>query len=99
MVIPGCKHGAEADRAVERRLTNPEPHLGLEPLPAVIDEADQCNGSLTGTGGKLDQIIELRFWRRVENPVAAQGCEPVISPSRQDAICRSTRATYRWDHP
>ena len=27
--------------------------------------------------GKLYQIVECGLWRRVENPVAAQGCEPV----------------------
>ena len=95
MVSPGSKHGAEADRAVERRLAHAKAHLGLEPLPALIDQADQGNRSLTGPGGKLHQSVELRLWRRVENPVAAQGSKPVTLLPGQEAICRSTRASYR----
>jgi hypothetical protein len=71
------EHGAEADRAVEGRLAHPKPHLGHEPLPALVDEADESNGSLTAVSGKLYQIVECGLWWRVENPVATQGCEPV----------------------
>ena len=80
---PWQKHGIEADRAIQRRFLDTKTYLGLEPLPASINEADQGNRSLTGASGKLDQIVECRFWRRVKNPVAAQGCKPVtLRPGR-----------------
>jgi hypothetical protein len=65
--------------------------------PTVLNEADESDRCLTGSGGKLHQIVELRLGRRVENPVAAQGCEPVtLFPQGKHFVVR--HEGYSWHH-
>ena len=75
MVVRQIEHSSEVS-------TYSKSHLGLEPLSALINEVDQCDRSITGTGGKVNEAVELRFGRRIKNPVAAETRKPVtLRPS------------------
>ena len=73
----GLEHGFLADRDVERRLAHAEPDLRLEPLAVVGDEADHRDGNIEQAGRQAHDVVELRFPRRVENPVSVEGREPL----------------------
>jgi len=88
------EHDAETDRPIERRLAKAQTDLGLEPLPAVFDQADQCDRRSAQARGKLHQAVEFQFRRRVEDPVAAQGGEPVaLFPTWEQFIVRHEAIT------
>jgi hypothetical protein len=81
----------ERSKGVSR---TPKPDLGFEPLPAVIDEADQGHRSPAHPRGKLHQSIELGLGRRVEHPVAAQGSKPVaLVPEREQFVVQHEQIT------
>ena len=62
-----------------------ETHVGLEPRPIGIDQADQRDGRAAHERGGLHERIELRFGRAVENMECAKRFEAadfVVSGSR-----------------
>jgi hypothetical protein len=63
------------DRNVERRLSDAQANLGLEPLARVLDQVDDGNGGAADMGGEPNHVIEVLLQRGIENAIAAQGDE------------------------
>ena len=75
----GLQDGMGADRRGPRRFANPEPDLGLEPLPLLVDQVDDGDRRATDRAHDLDDRIELLLARRVEDSVGLQrGYAPIL---------------------
>ena len=66
------ENGVPAKRIIPWRLVDGHTELGLEPLPVLIDERDEGDGSLADMGGQRGQVVQRAFRERVEQIIAAQ---------------------------
>jgi hypothetical protein len=67
---------AGADRLLQRRLAQRRADRGLEPLPALIGEADDRDRGLTDVAADSGDIVEGRFDRSVRITRDAQCSQP-----------------------
>ena len=72
-----CADGVRADRHVARDLLHIQPVRSLEPVPRVVDEAEERDGASGDARRGLHQCIEAAFGSAVEHAQVAQDREPV----------------------
>ena len=65
----GNVQGVLAEGLVARRLADAQAHLGLEPLPLCVDQADGGHGGVADRRGQLGQVVELGLARAVQHVV------------------------------
>ena len=65
-----------AQAGVDRGRAHPEPDLGLEPLPSLVDEIDNRYGRFANRRGDLDQFVEIALALGIEDTVAVQFAQP-----------------------
>ena len=63
----GLQDHVRADGRFERRLANAQPNLGLEPLPAFIDEIDDGNRRPARNGREFRYLVVAALTGRIEN--------------------------------
>ncbi len=68
----GSREPEPADRLRQRRLAGVEPDPRLEPLAIVGDEADERDRRGAEISREVDDVVEARFRRRVEDRVVGQ---------------------------
>jgi len=66
------------ERHVARRLLSPQPHARREPLPRVVDEADERDGVAADVRRELRGVVELGRRGGVEEPDPPEGFEPSL---------------------
>jgi len=74
----GTERRLGAERDLDRRLAQAEPHLGLEPLPPVLDEADGRDRRAADVGRQMRDVVEVRLGWGVEDGVGPQGGQPLF---------------------
>lgn len=73
----GLGDGVGAEGDVAGGLGGVEAVPRLEPLAAVVDQADEGDGRVAHGRGQAGQVVELGFGRGVEEGVLAEGGQPV----------------------
>src|SRR5258708_312369 len=71
------KQRVGAERLLERRLANAETDFGFEPLPALVDQADERNRSLANVAGDPRDVVERGFDGSIEDSIGAQRLQPL----------------------
>ena len=79
----GLQNGVRADRTVQRRLADPKPDFGLEPLPATVDQINDRNRRLANRRRDFDDLVEIGFPGRVEDAVTPQSGKAVLLGTMQ----------------
>lgn len=64
-------------RTVDRRFARLEPDTRLEPLPVLLDQADERGGGLADMPGDERDIVEIAFRFGIEDVVVAKGRQPL----------------------
>ena len=81
------KDGLSAYRDIKRRLADAKADLGLEELPCVFDQVDDCDRSFEDKRRDLGDLVEGRLRRRIEDTVAPQCAEAIgLVPVRGPAL-------------
>ena len=103
------KQRMRTDRPIDRCLVAAEPDLRLEPLARLVDEADERDRCVAQTGRKLDQRVEARLARRVQQTQPSKGREAltssrmvvglhgVVDPRYKRRVCDARQC--RWASP
>ena len=69
--LPVADH-VRAEGGIPRGLRDLEPVARLEPLPVLIDQADQCDGNVEERGGETRDPVKPVLERGIENLERAQ---------------------------
>ena len=64
-------NGVRAERNIPGSFSDRQPDLRLKPLAIGVDQAHDCNGSATDTGGQFGQLVIRAFGGAVENAARA----------------------------
>lgn len=76
-----CFKGIGNGMAAKCKLAGCFPNLksmtGLEPLPFIVDQADEGNGCPADLGRKLSQFVVVPFGQGIENVVLFEGIQPI----------------------
>ncbi len=78
--------GDRAERLAAGPLGHREAMVGLEPLPVLVNESDLGHGHVEDADGQLHEVVELRFWGRVEDGEAVEGGQSQLLSSGQDDL-------------
>jgi hypothetical protein len=79
------------DRTLPGNLGLFDPHLGLEPDPRRIDQANQSDGNSRDPGGQPYDVVEGLLGGSIQDAVAPEGFDPRRFVRRQRRMLHQTQ--------